>query len=237
MRRRIRSLESHVAEIRQTQTTISNTLSELVHYLRNGGVPARSPSAYPSSSFQPSPSLNSPSVSTPTVSHPHASPPSATSSFTSGSNLSQPRPQRSATYPNPSVAPSGQPQEDAHPSQLPPMYGNFTPGGPNYNTPTPGPVLPPFSSIQTMGPPVSQQGNISSVRYQSSEPGYRGSSSKYPSGSKRQAPSSSNVTSADSSDLEDDDGGELPASGLLAPWEVLRGLADVAIERAAKVCC
>jgi len=59
---------------------------------------------------------------------------------------------------------------------------------------------------------------------------------KYPpSGSKRHAPPSSNVTSADSSDLDDEDNGELPAQGLLAPWEVLRGLADVAIERAAKV--
>lgn len=55
------------------------------------------------------------------------------------------------------------------------------------------------------------------------------------SGSKRQAPISSNVTSADSSDLDDEENGELPASGLVAPWEVLRGLADVAIERAAKV--
>ncbi|KAI5835311.1 hypothetical protein K523DRAFT_411672 [Schizophyllum commune Tattone D] len=39
--------------------------------------------------------------------------------------------------------------------------------------------------------------------------------------------------SADSSDQEDEAGDELPASGLVAPWEVLRGLADVAIERAA----
>lgn len=54
------------------------------------------------------------------------------------------------------------------------------------------------------------------------------------SGIKRPAPSS-NVTSADSSDIDDDENGELPASGLVAPWEVLRGLADVAIERAAKV--
>lgn len=44
----------------------------------------------------------------------------------------------------------------------------------------------------------------------------------------------SNVPSADSSDVEEDNG-ELPASGLVAPWEVLRGLADVAIERATKV--
>lgn len=42
----------------------------------------------------------------------------------------------------------------------------------------------------------------------------------------------STVTSADSSDNEEEDNGELPASGLVAPWEVLRGLADVAVERA-----
>lgn len=57
-----------------------------------------------------------------------------------------------------------------------------------------------------------------------------------PSSSRRALPSSSNVTSADSSDVDDEDNGELPASGLVAPWEVLRGLADVAIERANKVC-
>ncbi|KAI9511430.1 hypothetical protein F5148DRAFT_1280852 [Russula earlei] len=39
--------------------------------------------------------------------------------------------------------------------------------------------------------------------------------------------------STDLSD-EDNDGGGLPASGLMAPWEVLRGLADVTIQWAAK---
>lgn len=85
-----------------------------------------------------------------------------------------------------------------------------------------GTTLPPFSSLETMGPPRSQHSNVSSVRYHPAT-----------SGSKRAAPSS-NVTSADSTDVEEDDG-ELPASGLVAPWEVLRGLADVAIERAAQV--
>ncbi|KAI9454262.1 hypothetical protein F5148DRAFT_1326763 [Russula earlei] len=33
---------------------------------------------------------------------------------------------------------------------------------------------------------------------------------------------------------KDDDGSGLPASGLMAPWEVLHGLADVAIQWAAK---
>ena len=43
----------------------------------------------------------------------------------------------------------------------------------------------------------------------------------------------STATSADSSDVEED-AVELPAQGLVAPWEVLRGLADVATQRAAK---
>ncbi|KIJ46403.1 hypothetical protein M422DRAFT_165228, partial [Sphaerobolus stellatus SS14] len=42
-------------------------------------------------------------------------------------------------------------------------------------------------------------------------------------------------SASNSSDEEDVGGaGELPASGLVAPWEVLRGLADAAAERAAK---
>lgn len=55
-----------------------------------------------------------------------------------------------------------------------------------------------------------------------------------PPPSKRTLPPS-DLTSGDSSEIDDEDDGELPASGLVAPWEVLRGLADVAIERAAKV--
>lgn len=85
-----------------------------------------------------------------------------------------------------------------------------------------GTTLPPFSAIDSMGPPRSHPTNVSSMRYHPAA-----------SNSKRAAPSS-NVTSADSTDAEEDDG-ELPASGLVAPWEVLRGLADVAIERAAQV--
>jgi hypothetical protein len=95
-------------------------------------------------------------------------------------------------------------------------------------------MLPPFASIQTMGSAgSSQSGNVPSGRYQVAD---QRSLNKPPvAGVKRPAPSASNATSADSSDIEDDENGELPASGLVAPWEVLRGLADVAIERAAKV--
>jgi hypothetical protein len=125
------------------------------------------------------------------------------------------------------------------PTQTPPSYGTYSsptsayPPGPSSQ----GPVLPPFSSIQAMGAP----GNVSSVRYHPSDSQRQYPRSQYDmtagssTSSKRPAPSSSNVTSADSTDYEDEDNGELPASGLVAPWEVLRGLADVAIERAAKV--
>jgi len=52
--RRIRSLESHVADIRQTQVTIQSTLTEIVSHLRNGLGPAhRSPSVYQPPPFTP----------------------------------------------------------------------------------------------------------------------------------------------------------------------------------------
>jgi len=238
--RRIRSLEAHVADIRQTQTTISNTLAELVQQLRQGGHNIRSPSVYPPSSFQQSPSVNSPSVSTPTVSHQHVSPPAIPGSLTSSTHGSsgsvpQSRAQRLA-YQSSSVGQTS--QAIAHEDVHSPMYGNFSSAGHSYdshNQSSQGHFLPPFSTFQShhsMGPPGAQQADASPTRFQ--EASHQRQSNKI-SGSKRQAPSSSNVTSADSSDLEDDEGGELPISGLVAPWEVLRGLADVAIERAAKV--
>lgn len=68
--RRIRSLEAHVADIRQTQTVIQNTLLEIATHLR-GGAPlhSRSPSTYPPFPHH-SPSthsLSSPGVSTPST--------------------------------------------------------------------------------------------------------------------------------------------------------------------------
>lgn len=152
----------------------------------------------------------------------------------------QPRgPGTNQSYQSPSMNPGAQtsPVTEYNAPQVAPAYPNYPPGtAPAYGA-NQGPVLPPFSSIQTMGPPGSQQGNVSSVRYDNGQP-QRPTSRLHnvagSSGFKRQAPGSSNVTSADSSDLDDEDG-ELPAHGLVAPWEVLRGLADVAIERAAKV--
>ena len=113
-----------------------------------------------------------------------------------------------------------------HPPQLPPSYNNFASPTQMYSTSgnSQGPMLPPFSSLQSS----ATSGN---VRYNRDAAGVSSGS-----GSKRTAPPSSNVTSASNSDMEyDDDNGELPDSGLTAPWEVLRNLANVAIQREAKV--
>lgn len=239
-----------MADIRHTQTTISNTLSELVAHLRGGAFTARSPSVYPPS-FHQSPNISSPSMSTPTASHQHVndmhpSPPGGSNTFPSSHasiahapGTRQARPSISNSGYLGSGPPQLSPTGDHHLSQGSPPYGNLHPSGQSFNNQNAqGPVLPPFSSFQSMGPPNAQQGNVSSVRYQAADPHlHKPTPAKYPtSGSKRHAPPSSNVTSADSSDFDDEDNGELPASGLVAPWEVLRGLADVAIERAAKVC-
>lgn len=93
--------------------------------------------------------------------------------------------------------------------------------------------------MEHAGPPRPPPDNLSSVRHQHTDSGHSRHFDKQPSvltgpvAGKRPFPTSAE-TSADSSD-EEENGGELPASGLVAPWEVLRGLADVAIQRAAKV--
>ncbi|OCH94694.1 hypothetical protein OBBRIDRAFT_816998 [Obba rivulosa] len=241
---RIRSLEAHVADIRQTQTTIQNTLLEIASHLR-GGVPlhSRSPSSYPLFTHH-SPtahSLGSPAVSTPStglsapqlmVDTTHGpQTPSSASAMGPSHHVQRPaRDHMSGAYRDHSMG--------AHPSQGSPSNAMYPPG--TSHTHLHGTTLPPFSSIESMGPPRAQHSNVSSLRYHSNEHAQPSRQSQAAvngpgaaSGSKRAAPLSSTVTSAESSDVEDE-GGELPASGLVAPWEVLRGLADVAIERAAK---
>ncbi|KAJ7042412.1 hypothetical protein C8F04DRAFT_1207929 [Mycena alexandri] len=150
------------------------------------------------------PHLHSPSISTP----PAAQPPTPTGAFPHAPPMNAPPPRQSRPgYPGPSSQTS-----------------------PGSTQPSQGPMLPPFSSIQTMGPPSSQQANVSSIRYDNGHPSRPHSQ---PS-AKRHAPGSANVTSADSSDIDEEETGELPDGGLVAPLEVLRGLADVASERAAK---
>ncbi|TFK30814.1 hypothetical protein FA15DRAFT_662869 [Coprinopsis marcescibilis] len=239
---RIRALESHVADIRQTQSTMCSNIQEILNYIRTSGLPARSPSAYPPVFNHSPPNMNSPAMSTPTAAHQQVN---------------------EIHHPSPPVGPNGGPHQILHPpasrpsrgsipnayplsgqlpptSDIPPPHGPQTPLHhfnqlpPSYpaNQSTANTTLPPFSSIQSG---ISQQqpsGNgapSSRLKHHDHQHIHR-----YASGSKRQVPTSSTVTSADSSDVEDDDNGELPASGLVAPWEVLRGLADVAVQRAAK---
>ena len=140
-----------------------------------------------------------------------------------------------------SIATSSQQQAigDYHPPQLPPSHTSQGPSQHQYGyVPSSGPVLLPFVSINAMAP-SSAHGHITT--HYSTDPSQRFHSNRNfraptPSGSRCPLPSSSNVTSANSSDIDDEDNRELPALGLVAPWEVLHGLADVAIERAAKVC-
>ncbi|KAJ7225689.1 hypothetical protein GGX14DRAFT_640350 [Mycena pura] len=226
---RIRSLESHVAEIRVSQTSIQNSIAEILSHLRGSAIANRSPS-YPPHSYHQSPSLHSPLTSTPPAAHQHAGdiqPPTPSGSFPhsvpiGASSHRQSRGSLSAPAHQP---PAPQPSPGYYPAQI----QSFVSGG----QPSQGPVLPPFSSIQTMGPPSSQQANVSSIRYDNGHAASRQHSQ--PSGStRRHASTSANVTSADSSDVDEEETGELPDRGLVAPLEVLRGLADVATERAAK---
>ncbi|KAH9857979.1 hypothetical protein C2E23DRAFT_880659 [Lenzites betulinus] len=245
---RIRSLESHVADIRASQTAIQNTLLEIVSHLRGGGstnipITSRSPSTYPPFVHQ-SPgaqSLGSPAVSTPSTGaydpqlvaeSTYTRHSAATSTLTSSHampiqrSLRDPHP---PMYPPPTLPQNHRPAGpgDMHPQG--PMYSNGAGQHPGAH----GPSLPPFSSIESMGPPRSQHTNVSSMRYNAADNGRQGRLQEGGSGTKRGLPSASAANSADSSDAEEENG-ELPASGLVAPWEVLRGLADVAIERAAK---
>ncbi|EGO02482.1 hypothetical protein SERLA73DRAFT_102523 [Serpula lacrymans var. lacrymans S7.3] len=237
---RIRSLEAHVADIRVSQSTIQNTLLEIVSHLRNG-IPfhARSPSTFSQPTYHgQSPTIQS--IGSPPLSAGHNGPsgPHMTDPMLHNMQSQQSGPPPQNVYSSPMInQPARQPRgsislpspvqphtaSEFHPPQLPPSYVNSTSPGQQYgfSGSASGPVLPPFSTIQAMGIQQHQRQVL------------RTFSVPIPSSSKRTAPPS-NVTSADSTDIEEDDNGELPASGLVAPWEVLRGLADVAIERAAK---
>jgi hypothetical protein len=249
--RRIRSLESHVAEIRATQTSIQASLQEIAFHLRTNVV--RSPSL--TASFQqPSPSLASPTISTPPRSQHHLeSTPSVSSTVgvpgVSGSNSFTPDgsttpmmnpaiPRQShdssvTAYRGATGLPSSQISEQN-------SYGSYSavPSGYSSSSTVPPPMLPPFSIIGAIG---SHQSNGSSARSHPTENDHsyvpfvkRRDSSASASSSKRRAPpSSSNAASAESSDYEDED--DLPDPGLVAPWKVLMGLAEVAVQ-ANKVC-
>ncbi|KAI0249491.1 hypothetical protein BJV78DRAFT_1226546 [Lactifluus subvellereus] len=213
---RIRSLEAHVADIRQSQTAIQNSLAEIVNHLRAGTTSMiRSPSAFPPAYVHPSPNVHADSPAS------MSTPVSARPSLDAGHTMmTTPQPGNSSMYPSPSMA-STRTNGDPQVSQATQGTSTYQSINSQYHMPSslPPPVLSPISGMEPTGPRAD---NISSQTSVLGGPGP----------GKRPFPIST-ATSADSSDVEED-GGELPASGLVAPWEVLRGLADVAIQRAAR---
>lgn len=131
----------------------------------------------------------------------------------------------------------GQRHEGPH---LPPPNGQYS-QNPMYQNPNQGTTLPPISSFPDINSRQVAQSNVSSIRYQSGDvvPGsprqHASKAAGYRSPKRKAITSSSNATSSNNTEDEDEDNGELPSRGLLAPWEVLRGLAEVAAERSARV--
>ncbi|VDB99587.1 unnamed protein product [Peniophora sp. CBMAI 1063] len=215
---RIRSLENQVADVRQGQINIQNTLAEIVGVLRGGPPPHMMPNGpYPQPPYtHPSPSVHSasPALSTPSTVRPPLDP--------QGHPVMAPN----QVYHGQPTSPTARGPQDGPPGQYPHQQPYPIPVGMH------PPMLPPFYN-ESMGPPrgpppqqAQQQQppqNVSSLR-NNLDPQLRTAGMKRPI---------SSAISANSSDV-DDEQGELPASGLTAPWEVLRGLADVAIQRAAK---
>lgn len=260
--RRIKAIEASVADLRQTQIAIHQSLSELVQQLRTGSLnhgpnnvpPFRpSPGAYAGGSF----SLSTSACTTPTgvdassdLRHAvHSADGSGTYQgqnvlppMMSNQQRQTPRPTAPSTAPyrSPSIGSGSRLSADTHPPHLPPPNGAYpTPTGMMYPPGPQGPMLPPISTFPDIGR-QSSSANVSSVRYHSGDtsPRQHATKSGHNSGRrspKRKAAGSSNVTSTNTSDYEDEENGELPSKGLVAPWEVLRGLAEVAAERAAHV--
>ncbi|TFK56556.1 hypothetical protein OE88DRAFT_1649912 [Heliocybe sulcata] len=232
---RIRNLESQVADVRQGQVQIQNTLAEIVSHLRGGAPP------HPQSPNFPHYGSHSPGMSqTPVATAPQrplmidtvsAMPGPISASTSNGMVTASSRHSSQMPYGSPSVAPAGVPPPPNNMHQHMPSQNQYGPVAQVYNAAagTPGPTLPPISSMPTMGGPSQP---LSSMRYGDNG---RGQPRQMPMQSlKRPGFSHSTLTSADSTDAEDEENGDLPASGLVAPWEVLRGLANVAIEQAAK---
>jgi hypothetical protein len=94
--RRIRNLETHVADIRQSQTAIQNTLVEIVSHLRAGSANMiRSPSAFPPTYMHPSPNVHADSpasMSTPVSARPTLDSGHIMSTSQPGSTVRLPKP-------------------------------------------------------------------------------------------------------------------------------------------------
>jgi hypothetical protein len=224
---------------------MQKTLQELANFMMQGTSPHPRPPSFLRSLQQPSPpiqSLNSPTSSTPPADQqvggkrplirPSLS--SCTVHLPSMSDLnaepSVPRQARDSMTPSyhGAVASSSQLSSQTNPNQdTRYAISNQSASGSSHQQ-----ALPPFSAI---GAYPAHQSSASSARYFPDH----GPSQRRPirhqdynpsSSSRRSVRSSSNIGSQDSSDYDDSDG--LPATGLIAPWETLRGIA----ERVDQVC-
>lgn len=216
----------------------------------------------PGTYTQGSPSVSTPtSASAMMIDNSHVHPQTPVDNSYQGQNVLPPmigpsqsrqasRPAPNIPYRSPSAGSGQRITSDMHPPQLHSSHSTFQ-GHPNSNAIYPqvaqGPTLPPISSFSDINGRQSAPSNVSSVRYNSGDGSLtspRQHISRTPTAlhnhsghrsPKRKAAGSSNVTSSNTSDYEEEeDNGELPSKGLVAPWEVLRGLADVAAERAAQ---
>ncbi|KAH8835706.1 hypothetical protein DL96DRAFT_1575298 [Flagelloscypha sp. PMI_526] len=210
---RIRSLEAHVADIRTTQNAIRE--NQLAMHSALGQLLTEIRASRYGSGYQRSPSLASPSLATPSnqpasgdlSAGPHQVP-----------SFGPPPPGRRTSYSahGVSAAPSSDFNSTTQGTGYSQSSQHFSPGhslSTSHQT-----QLPPLASLPGMGG-LSQSGSRIPFHHSTSY-----------AGTKRSA-GVSKVTSPNSSDLEDEDGGDLPARGLVAPLRVLQGLADVAVER------
>jgi hypothetical protein len=228
--RRIRSLEAHVADIRTTQNAIRE--NQLAMHSALGQLLTEIRASRYGSGYQRSPSLASPSLATPSnqpasgdlSAGPHQVP-----------SFGPPPPGRRTSYSahGVSAAPSSDFNSTTQGTGYSQSSQHFSPGhslSTSHQT-----QLPPLASLPGMGG-LSQR-YYSQLTTRIHDPQFDFSGSRIPfhhstsyAGTKRSA-GVSKVTSPNSSDLEDEDGGDLPARGLVAPLRVLQGLADVAVER------
>lgn len=202
---------------------IQHTLTEIVGHLRGTSIP-RSPSVISQPYVHASPSMQagSPASSISTVRAPLMV---DTNNPMHPTHAGGVRSMMTPVSSSQSYHHSPTPSAEMHPPQFTPGHNQYAQGNipPNFHPP----MLPPTYG-EPMGPPSGMRHQYTDSQH------HHGLGHESAHSSSKRTLSTSLGTSAESSEVEEDDG-ELPAYGLVAPWEVLRGLADVAAQRAAKV--
>jgi hypothetical protein len=240
-------LESSVDDLKRGQTSIQNILSDLVATLRSQGRLSSSYSPLHQGLGHAGVTAGPTSVASPII-RSGATPVNASQGLqlinllTFSSSSTHPAGAYSI-HPPPSVSTSS--DSTLPPIMSPPVSASSTGGmmytqgraqtgsypsqgqsqsqpGSGYGSMSTSNTLPPISALHTRNPPDSST-RYTHFAHQTASPLQKRSSGRYPD---------SNVTSAHSSSDEEEEG--MGASGLVAPLEVLRELADAAV--ASKVC-